>query len=69
MFKSADEQQLPTLIQVSMGYENGIPSNKNSNLPPYPGEYGVKAEHDVPAATKMGASFTHVVARACLGSR
>ena len=43
-----------------MGYENGIPSNKNSNLPPYPGEYGVKAEHDVPAATKMGASFTHV---------
>ena len=23
--------------------------------------YGLKAEHDVPAATKMGASFTHVV--------
>ena len=34
---------------------------QNSNLPPYPGEYGVKDEHDVPAATKMGASFTHVV--------
>ena len=33
-------------------------------LPPYAGEYGVKAEHDVPAATKMGASFTHVATTA-----
>ena len=48
-----------------MGYENRIPSNKNSNLPPYPEEYGVKAEYDVPAATKMGASFTHVGFHAC----
>ena len=28
-------------IHVSMGYENGILSNKNSNLIPYPCEFGV----------------------------
>ena len=49
-----------------MRYENGIPSNKNSNLLLYPGEYEVKAEHVAPAATKMGAGFTHVLPTVCL---